>query len=321
MNLYYRYAREHDFDGVLRVHSRFRGATEDYNADIRYIWKAVFPCSSATICVVMDKDRTEAHQIIGICGCVFVSDEFVTSLKTDMPLLNDFTCLPPMLGGCSPCISSEQTRFNNSGDGINCYMIEQCYDPHNLTSNEALQLRGFLTCLTYQMYRGYHIKELLSVTHDGILLQRMLNMGASIRREIIVEHMKKLYVIGFSRDDVVNKEGSYLSQVLMHTQPILELSPRLQDMLELAVNGRSDDEIACILNISTHAVKKRWSTIYAKTRVILPGLLPADSTDGVRGQEKRAILMQYISTHPQEYRPYLPGFKIKKYGYPSKNSG
>ena len=58
------------------------------------------------------------------------------------------------------------------------------------------------------------------------------------------------------------------------------------------MQGRSDDEIAALLDVALSTVKKRWASIYDRVSGQFPEMLPDTSFSpgpfqGGRGQEKR----------------------------------
>jgi hypothetical protein len=55
-----------------------------------------------------------------------------------------------------------------------------------------------------------------------------------------------------------------------------------------------------------NAIKKTWATAYARVGRAAPFLVPPESSSGLRGQEKRRYLLDYVRTHLEELRPYAP---------------
>lgn len=80
-----------------------------------------------------------------------------------------------------------------------------------------------------------------------------------------------------------------------YTPPRCGFSANEQLILMLALDGKTDEAIACALNASVATVKKRFRIIYEKF-----GL----GGDGARGAETRRHLLNSVREHPEELRPY-----------------
>ncbi|MFN3297460.1 hypothetical protein [Caldimonas sp.] len=87
-------------------------------------------------------------------------------------------------------------------------------------------------------------------------------------------------------------------------------TPAQQALLELALAGLDDAQVAQHLGLSRHTVHKRWRAIYALVDDD-PGawaMLGLSSTRATvracRGLEKRRHLLDYVRIHPEELRPW-----------------
>ena len=89
--------------------------------------------------------------------------------------------------------------------------------------------------------------------------------------------------------------------------PSLGLSLAQQDLLELALRGSTDHEIALELGIAHDTVRKRWRAIFERAERAHPGLFGNGAPAGrgtVRGTEKRRPLLAYLQEHAEELRPW-----------------
>jgi DNA-binding CsgD family transcriptional regulator len=90
------------------------------------------------------------------------------------------------------------------------------------------------------------------------------------------------------------------------TPPRFGFSLGEKDVLQRALLGATDTEVAEDLHISLETVRKRWRSIFERVAAreepkILP---PANVDDLKRGPEKRGAVLQYIDAHLEELRPY-----------------
>jgi hypothetical protein len=89
--------------------------------------------------------------------------------------------------------------------------------------------------------------------------------------------------------------------------PRLGLKALHRDLLEPALAGFTDEEIAEELSLSLSAVKKRWAALYEHIEETCPGVLGepvrSNNGNGCRGTERRRHLLQYVRRHPEEMNP------------------
>jgi len=104
-----------------------------------------------------------------------------------------------------------------------------------------------------------------------------------------------------------NRIDSPVARMFAFREPFLDLTDRQKMVLDLALEGYRDSEIARFLKLSPNAVRMRWRGIYEKMQAALPGIFDErdDGDPGRRGQEKRRIAIHYIREHPEEIRPVL----------------
>ena len=101
--------------------------------------------------------------------------------------------------------------------------------------------------------------------------------------------------------------GTWTSLLFTYHEPILGFTRSEQRLLEAALRGLTDDELALELDVSISAVKKTWRSIYSRVEgsgaAILPEL-PEDRADpNDRGRGKKHRLLNYVREHPEELRP------------------
>jgi DNA-binding CsgD family transcriptional regulator len=89
--------------------------------------------------------------------------------------------------------------------------------------------------------------------------------------------------------------------------PIFGFTAGEQDLLMLALFGRSDVDIAEDLHITRETVRKRWRAIYQRIsdhpeEHLFPNLGMSETT---RGPEKKSVVLRYLDSNLMEIRPYL----------------
>ena len=88
-----------------------------------------------------------------------------------------------------------------------------------------------------------------------------------------------------------------------HVAPQFAFTRGEQGLLELALEGADDVAAAKSLFVTLPAIKRRWSSIFARAGSIRPDICPSDG-DGTRGVQKRQRILTYVRSHPEELRPF-----------------
>ncbi|MBX3619459.1 MAG: hypothetical protein KF891_05650 [Rhizobacter sp.] len=115
-------------------------------------------------------------------------------------------------------------------------------------------------------------------------------------------------LFSLTRDEALRKlPGFQLREIFEHTPPLFHFRGAEQRLLRRALFDESDDDIAALLGVSMHTIKKLWRAIYARVDERFAALLAepgAPVGDGVRGPEKRRLLLRYLRQHLEELRPH-----------------
>jgi hypothetical protein len=108
------------------------------------------------------------------------------------------------------------------------------------------------------------------------------------------------------REDLASCPFSLVKPLFRRGQPRYGLHRGEQRLLQLALLGWSDEEIASELGLALDTVHKRWRGIYG--RVEDSGHPPwdgaAENNRTARGPEKRRHLLVHLQYHLEELRPY-----------------
>jgi hypothetical protein len=108
------------------------------------------------------------------------------------------------------------------------------------------------------------------------------------------------------REDLAGCAFSFFKPLFRRVQPRFGFQRGEQRLLELALLGWSDEEIASEFGLALDTVHKRWRRIYQ--RVEDSGSPPwtdrSTSCQVVRGPEKRRRLLAHLQHHLEELRPF-----------------
>lgn len=250
---------------------------------------------------------------MGCAQFVFVTDGLVQHLRSGAPPYANACASHPLPDGTWPLLSLEEVRAANSGKGVNALTTWWNWAEAETDAGQRLEIRTYMARTFPLYYQGYHFEEVLIQANGDWALQALLYAGYDLITDY-AEHYRTHppapaadahpYLLGLTRPEALKREGSLVSQVFVYAPPQFHFKPREQELLQLALEGLSDEEIvqAESIGIGRDGVKTRWRAIYARVAAVAPTLLPA-GREGVRGAEKRRLLLGYLRDHMEELRP------------------
>ncbi len=169
-----------------------------------------------------------------------------------------------------------------------------------------------------EQHAGYNVKEYFQEVHGAYLRDFVLRAGSVLRhgygekkwKAELADVTKKdwPYLTGFRPEEALAQAGTAASIFQSKILPErFHLAPAEQEMLNLALLGKTDEELARTLGLSHWTVKKRWQSVYHKVKKADPDLLVSSSVkekkDIGRNRQRRRYLLDYLRNHPEEIRP------------------
>lgn len=313
MNLTFRAGEKADFARVYRaLFSHFQN-DESVRAAAEADWNILMSNQDVLCMIVKDTEKPVETRILGCVQTVFVSDAFVQQVKTmPHPCAVQLACAP-LPDGSWPLLTRDQVRAANSGKGLNAFTVCFGWDGR-LPQEEQQQVRDYMDEKYTLFYRGYQFKELLFWGTGEFAREGLPRAGFLLRNDYAAffkacgeqrEPAEHPYLFGITREEARQRMGALVTRLFAHTPPRFHFKPAEQELLLLAQAGFSDEEIALRLSLGRDAIKKRWGGIYEWVEEQMPSLLPK-AEGSVRGQEKRRILLHYLSDHSEEMRPLTP---------------
>lgn len=290
---------------------RYGGAVRDLKA----VWLRLIG-EEAFRAVVFEDSRNSHARTIGVGVSVFVSEEFLHSLKTP-----PFFWVGPELTrriarGESPLLSNQEVRQRNANGGLNLVTWEGALHADFFDSVEAHTLCG---SAFHEQHRGFLLREPLghAMTRDvldlslraGFLLLDRDGQYVECISEPLDGIFAKPHYFGLTRELALARVGTWIGTLFVYQPPQCGFRPSEQRLLLTALRGRTDEELGNELGISKSAVKKMWLSIYERVSAHMPCLLPSRASDPdgkERGKEKKQRLLAYLREHLEELRPALP---------------
>lgn len=201
-------------------------------------------------------------------------------------------------------LNAREIGRGNAGNGLNLFVLGFT---HRYGAEEPPILRPLLArAIEHFVYahRGYRLRRMLREDPYPIA-DVLVASGMTVAHDFTDIGRKVLIAEPSAATHIF--PSSTVSMLFNYSPPQVHYSNAERRLLDLAVDGLNDGEIAAELEVSANTIKQSWRSIYERTMRKVPLALGAagqSPLDGVRGQEKRRHLLTYLRDHPQELRPH-----------------
>jgi DNA-binding NarL/FixJ family response regulator len=316
MTLRYRHMRNSDIKGCVSSLSENPSYGPQYGGDTESLIKSwtLLDGLDAFRAVVFEEVIGNRVRLLGPGVCVVVTEEFSQEMKNP-----PFFWLGPELAsriaaGRSPVLTNNQLRTANTTVGVHLVAWPNGPSPEDSARMDINHL--YMSTFMELVVRGYRVKELYFQTPIAEAASAVLQWGAGIATqdglrtgfssEDIQDIVKQPYVLVMNEQLAASRFGSWASGLFVMQEPQIGFSRREQRLLEEALRGGTDDELARELEVSLSAVKKCWRSIYERVERSTVNLLTKtrhESDLGDRGKGKKHPLLGYVREHPEELRP------------------
>lgn len=209
----------------------------------------------------------------------------------------------------------EEIAEANAGEGVSLFPLFWLQRSYDVTDPEARILLGLGQQAFLSGHRGYRLARILkeapahlasSFLGGGFREHCRLPAGTpfSFHPEAGLE--EEFAVFDITRAELEGKwPSTAVGHLFAHQQPRCGFTRFEQQVLIRAVDGLTDTKIARDLGITADAVAMRWRSIYTRVLDNAPSVLRSEECfNGARGQEKRRLVIAFVSEHPEELRPY-----------------
>ena len=284
-------------------------------AGLKSAWLYLLSSGDSGTTVVFEEQLGANSTMVGVGVTAFVSDEFLSELKTPPYFWLGPELVKRITRGDSPLLSTKEVRDANSQGGLNLVVWQACI---RMEAIKRMDVWDVLMAAFLEYHRGYLWKELVahseSIEHmsgqrntGGLLWDGISGRYREFWEDDLGEIISKPHLTGLTRDMALSNPGFWLGSLFLHEPPRFGFSRSEQRLLLAAANGETDQELSDHLGISLGTVKKTWRLIYERVAAHLPDLVPASAAaengTSERGREKKQRLIAYLREHPEELRP------------------
>jgi hypothetical protein len=266
------------------------------------VWRELM-VHPATLTAVFETDRPNGDsRMIGFGATVFVQRAFANAeLFSPSPGLNA-RIIASLHHGPSVILDRDAIARANAGDGVDVAMLYGCWLSHSLSGHELQQVQAQLAMSLAQLLAGYKARTLFGEAH-GAQVPYMRQSGTV--REIATYPERDSVLNLMMASDAFARPTSVGGAMFIFDAPVLHLTTSEQALLNAALTGATDADLATSLGVSLSAIKARWRSIFARFAELAPDYESAER-DG-RGPQKRHHVLRYLRDHPEELRPFRRG--------------
>jgi len=246
-----------------------------------------------------------AWEVSATGASVFISDSVADAyLAEPTPFFAAQLMARVLAGEPDVVLNVREIARGNATTGLNLFVLGFT---HRYGADEPPILRPMLArAIEHFVYahRGYRLRRMLREDPYPIA-DVLVASGMTVAHDFADIGRKVLVAEPGAATQIF--PSSTVSMLFNYSTPQVLYSNAERRLLDLAVDGLTDGEIAAELDVSANTIKQTWRSIYERTLRKVPLALGAagqSSLDGVRGQEKRRHLLTYLRDHPQELRPH-----------------
>lgn len=271
------------------------------------IWEQLLQSPAFKGAVVEDHRPGGRAKIVAFGASVFVSEDFAQQQMRDVKPGLHARVISHFVAHKSSILSLEHIGFDNAEDGLSLVVLAGRW-AQGLDAEAISEVKVLLPTAFVELHAGYYIKRMLMDLMDP----HDLRVAIESRVWRVISYnacgvLERGHLGLIERPDVRAVIGSAVGPLFTRHVPQLFLRPIDQELLAVALDGATDEDIAIRLNLTVSAVKRRWEDIY--DRVYSSGIdigfsVEAQAANGKRGAQKRHILLAYLRRHPEELRPF-----------------
>ena len=275
-------------------------------------WKDLIQSAAFRSAVIRSASPISGQSIVGFGASVFVSRPFARAeVANPMPGLNG-RILESIDSGRSVVANYQQLREANTIGDLQLVILYGSWRKGLLTPDQVCQVQMLLAHSFQQLHAGFRVGRMLTELVDPEDLQyacalpawRILDRFDRFHRENhgpAWNRHRGLAIV--TRESAFADPGSIVTGLFHHREPTLRLRPGEQQLLEMALGGLTDEELAVKLYLTVPAIKRRWAAIFEHIGEIRPALA-APKEGSTRGPQKRHRVLAHVREHPEELRPF-----------------
>jgi hypothetical protein len=310
MRIQNRPATPEDLIADLPHFRHWYGNDDALGALLPQVWPRLLRHESVLARVFEDATDLSAPRRISNHIVVYVKPRFADELRAGAEPFLGRRIVQRFLQDESILLTPKEIRRTHEGRGLDLVSMHATYlycppgEMGSLEHREATSKSFFLH------HQGYRVWQFLRETYSANAATHDRNAGMRLRssygrdEEPSVRHP---HLFGIDRDEALASPGQMVERLFPEHPSILNLRPLHRELLNRALIGETDEELAESLGLSLAAIKSRWKSVYAHLDQTCPAVLAGWSraaySQATRARERRRHLLNYLREHVEELKP------------------
>jgi len=243
---------------------------------------------------------------------VFVSRQVADAYVTDPhPGIGKKLLLECSQGRADAILDRSGVARGNAGDGLDLVVLAQgddVFDSSPAGSNWAMVL-GLLINGFQATHRGFRVRRIINEVFGQFAIEVVSAGGAfpllqrfEVKAESGSMVQSALFVLG--RDEAIARR-SMLLPMFTYTPPRMGFTSAEQQLLRVALEGATDEQLAARLGIRLSAVKARWTRILQRVSNVDPDSFGTFAESSRRGRQRRHLILEYVRQNVSELTGYF----------------
>ena len=308
----------------MRIHNR-PATLEDLTADLRIlrpwygeddalcevlpkVFARMLPLESVVSRVFEDATLPASPRRISSHLVVYLKPQFADELRlAKEPFIGRRIALA-FLQDPSVLLDAKGIRRAHQGRGLDLASMHSTYLEAAPGEMGPLEHREEASRSFFQIHRGLRLWQYLRDTYSPHAALHDHNAGMRKRCATTAPpSVRTPHLYGIDRDEALSCPGQMVERLFPDHAPMLNLRPLHRELLNRALVGETDEDLAESLGLSVAAIKSRWKAVYQHIEQQNPALLSAWSRNtyapAARARERRRHLLNYLREHIEELRP------------------
>lgn len=267
------------------------------------IWADLLSSPGFHASVIESDVPSEGSTIIG-CGMgVFVDSAFADrEISKPAPGLNS-RIIGSVESGQSVVLDRDEIALGNAEGGLDFVNMYGTWRDDVLDDMQRIETQTLLGTSFIENLAGFRFNRVLKEAIGQPVIEHSRAAGTYHQVADFPKSDSALFVV--SPETARESPYSLAARMYRYLTPVLRLRPAEQELLRVAMDGKTDSELSDTLGVSVEAIKKRWASIYSRFEQFRPEVLSSAESEGTgRGPQKRHRVVAYARKHPEELRPF-----------------
>ena len=266
-------------------------------------WKTLSKSPAFNSAVVETQTSDGTARIVGFGASAFVTPEFANAeLANPTPGMMS-RLIASVYHERAVVLDYDALSLANAQDSLDLFVLRGSCAADVTDPQEFHEAQMALAASFIEIHLGYSLQRVIG--------EPMLDVSIEMcERSGVWRRIGNSTIWAAQRRDITEEFNWPFSRLFYAHKPIFGFKRAEQELLSVALDWHTDEELAAALHLHVGSVKKRWASIIDRVAHIAPQIVEGEKvveTAHVRGRQKRHRVLAYVREHPEELRPFSPG--------------